>query len=96
MTTSVESLLLFISAVLLLHAASDTVIRGSKYGTTSHPFIGLLIYADCGSKLSYRDLSEHREKNYNSIILLYVNTIESEKTLAVCAISKQKQSIKFS
>ena len=40
--------------------------RSPKYGTTSHPFTGLLICADCGGKLSYREPAEHKEKKYNS------------------------------
>ena len=42
-----------------------TVRRSPKYGTTSHPFTGLLICADCGGKLSYREPAEHKEKKYD-------------------------------
>ena len=43
-----------------------TVRRSPKYGTTSHPFTGLLICVDCGGKLSYREPAEHKEKKYDS------------------------------
>ena len=43
-----------------------TVRRSPKYGTTSHPFTGLLICADCGGKLSYREPAENKEKKYDS------------------------------
>lgn len=43
-----------------------TVRRSPKYGTTSHPFTGLLICSDCGGKLSYREPAEHKEKKYDS------------------------------
>lgn len=42
-----------------------TVRRSPKYGTTSHPFTGLLICSDCGGKLSYREPAEHKEKKYD-------------------------------
>ena len=42
-----------------------TVRRSPKYGTTSHPFTGLLICFDCGGKLSYREPAEHKEKKYD-------------------------------
>lgn len=42
-----------------------TVRRSPKYGTTSHPFTGLLICADCGGKLSYREPAEHKKKKYD-------------------------------
>lgn len=42
-----------------------TVRRSPKYGTTSHPFTGLLICADCGGKLSYREPAEYKEKKYD-------------------------------
>ncbi|MDU5362703.1 MAG: DUF4368 domain-containing protein, partial [Finegoldia magna] len=43
-----------------------TVRRSPKYGTTSNPLTGLLICADCGGKLSYREPAEHKEKKYDS------------------------------
>ena len=43
-----------------------TVRRSPKYGTTSHPFTGLLICSDCGGKLSYREPAEQKAKKYNS------------------------------
>ena len=43
-----------------------TVRRSPKYGTTSHPFTGLLICSDCGGKLSYREPAEQKEKKYDS------------------------------
>ena len=42
-----------------------TVRRSPKYGTTSHPFTGLLICSDCVGKLSYREPAEHKEKKYD-------------------------------
>ena len=39
--------------------------KSPKYGTTSHPFTGLLICADCGGKPSYREPAEHKEKKYD-------------------------------
>jgi len=42
-----------------------TVRRSPKYGTTSHPFTGLLICSDCGGKLSYREPADHKEKKYD-------------------------------
>ena len=41
-------------------------IEFARDGTTSHPFTGLLICADCGGKLSYREPAEHKEKKYDS------------------------------
>lgn len=43
-----------------------TVRRSPKYGTTSHPFTGVLICSDCGGKLNYREPAEHKEKKYDS------------------------------
>ena len=62
--------------------------KSLKYGTTSHPFTGLLICADCGGKPSYREPAEHKEKKYDCDTLLYVNITDIEKAFAVCTTSK--------
>lgn len=65
-----------------------TVRRSPKYGTTSHPFTGLLICSDCVGKLSYREPQNIKKRNMIVIIVSYANITDTEKALAVCTTSK--------